>query len=133
MGRDNFTRIPNGLPGIETRPSVLFSEGVSRGRFSVNRFVELVATNPAKIFGLFPQKGSLSIGSDADLVVFDPEKEWVVDYQHLHQQVDYSPYDGMRIKGTPVLTISRGEIIAEVGEPKVERGRGRFIARRLPK
>jgi dihydropyrimidinase len=129
MGRDDFTRIPNGLAGIETRLPLLYSEGVSKGLFSVNRFVELVASNPAKIFGLYPQKGSLTIGADADLVVMDPDKEWVVDYRSLHQAVDYSPYDGMTLKGRPALTISRGEIVAENQEPKMERGRGRFLTR----
>lgn len=131
MGRHDFTRIPNGLPGIETRLSILFSEGVSTGKISINRFVELVSTNPAKIFGLFPKKGSLSIGADADLVVFDPEKEWIIDHKMLHQKVDYSPYQNMEVKGAPVLTISRGEVVSENGEPKAERGRGQFIRRRL--
>jgi dihydropyrimidinase len=129
MGRGNFTRIPNGLPGIETRLPILFSEGVSKGRFTANRFVELVATNPAKIFGLFPQKGSLSVGADADLVVVDPLKTWVIDHRHLHQPVDYSPYDGMSIRGAPILTISRGDIVVENGEPRANRGRGQFISR----
>lgn len=130
MGRNNFTQIPNGLAGIETRLPILFSEGVAKGRISVNRFVELAATNPAKMFGLFPQKGSLAVGADADIVVMDPEKEWVVDYKKLHQAVDYSPYEGMALKGAPVLTISRGEVVAENREPKMERGRGRFLARK---
>jgi dihydropyrimidinase len=129
MGRDNFTRIPNGLAGIETRLPILFSDGVVTGRISLNRFVELTATNPAKIFGLFPQKGTLAVGADADIVVMDPEKEWVVDYKKLHQAVDYSPYEGKELKGAPVLTLSRGEAVAENQEPQMERGRGRFLAR----
>ena len=129
MGRDNFTRIPNGLPGIETRLPILFSEGVVKGRFTANRFVELVATNPAKIFGLYPRKGSLGMGADADLVVMDPEKQWVVDYRNLNQPVDYSPYQGMQIQGAPALTISRGQIVAENGAARAERGRGQFVAR----
>lgn len=129
MGRGNFTRIPNGLPGIETRLPILFSEGVVKGRFTANRFVELVATNPAKIFGLYPQKGSLVPGSDADVVVMDPERRWVLDYRNLHQPVDYSPYEGMHLQGAPALTVSRGEIVAENGVPRVERGRGQFVAR----
>lgn len=132
MGRGNFTRIPNGLPGIETRLPILFSEGVATGRFSANRFVELAATNPARIFGLYPQKGSLSVGADADLLVMDPEKEWIIDYRDLHQPVDYSPYDGMRIRGAPVLTVSRGEIIVERGAPHADRGRGQFVSRGQP-
>jgi len=129
MGRENFTRIPNGLPGIETRLPIVFSEGVAKGRFTANRFVELVATNPAKIFGLYPQKGSLGLGADADLVVMDPARQWIVDYRNLNQPVDYSPYEGMHLQGAPALTISRGQIVAENGMPHAERGRGQFVAR----
>ena len=129
-GKEDFTLIPNGVPGIETRLPVLFSEGVSSGKISANRFVELVSTNPAKLFGLYPEKGSLAIGADADLVLIDPERETVVDYRALHHQVDYSPFDGMKLRGLPVLTISRGEVVSVEGEPQVERGRGRFLKRR---
>ena len=131
VGRGDFTRIPNGLPGIETRLSILFSEGVCQGRLSASRFVDLVAAQPAKIFGLYPQKGTISVGSDADLVVLDPDAEWVVDYRSLHQAVDYSPYDGMTLKGTPVLTLLRGQVVSEGRQPRVERGQGRFLARHL--
>ena len=129
LGRDNFTRIPNGLPGVETRLPLVFTNGVKAGTFSVNRFVELVSTNPAKIFGMYPQKGSLEIGADADLVVMDPDREVEIDHETLHSSVDYSPYQGMRVVGFPTWTISRGEIIVENGEPKAERGRGQLVKR----
>jgi dihydropyrimidinase len=125
QGRDDFTRIPNGLPGVETRLPILFSEGVTTGRISANRFVELVSTNPARIFGLYPRKGSLEVGADADLVFFDPQAQAVVDATDLHSAVDYNPFEGMRLKGLPVLTISRGEVVARDGEPTAVRGRGR--------
>jgi dihydropyrimidinase len=129
QGRDDFTRIPNGLPGIETRLPILFSEGVSEGRISANRFVEITATNPAKIFGLYPRKGSLEVGADADVVLFDPRREVTIDHADLHSAVDYSPFQGMRIKGMPVVTISRGEVVARDGEAVGERGRGRRVER----
>ncbi len=131
MGRDSFTRIPNGLPGIETRLSLLFSEGVRKGRLSANQFVDLMAAQPAKIFGLYPRKGAISVGSDADLVCMDPTAEWVVDHRALHEAADYSPYDGMQLQGAPVLTLSGGRVVSEQGQPHVERGQGRFLARRL--
>ena len=129
LGRDDFTRIPNGLPGIETRIPLLFTNGVQAGRIDVNRFVELVSTNPAKIFGMYPAKGTLDIGADADLIVIDPDREVVIDHTMLHSAMDYSPYRGMRVAGFPAWTISRGEIIVERGEPRVDRGRGRFVKR----
>lgn len=129
QGRDNFTRIPNGLPGVETRMPLLFSEGVSKGRISASRFVELTSTNPARIFGLYPQKGSLKVGADADLVFFDPEAEAVIDATDLHSAVDYNPFEGMALKGLPVLTVSRGEVVARDGEPTAVRGRGRRVER----
>ena len=128
-GWDNFTRIPNGLPGVETRLPLLFGHGVSTGRITVNRFVELTATNPARIFGLYPRKGSLEVGADADLVLFDPEVETRVDAARLHSAVDYSPYQGMRLEGVPVLTVSRGEVIAKDGEPTARQGRGQRVER----
>ena len=130
LGRKDFTKIPNGLPGIENRVALLFSEGVSTGRLSLNRFVALVSTNPAKLFGLYPTKGSLVIGADADLAVIDPGCEQIIDYRKLHHQVDYSPYDGMCLRGVPVLTIARGMIVSRDGQPTISTGRGRFVPRR---
>ncbi len=129
QGRDDFTRIPNGVPGIETRLPLLFTGGVHAGRFSANRFVELVSTNPAKIFGMYPRKGSLEIGADADVIVLDPAREVEIDHTKLHSAMDYSPYQGTRVRGFPTWTISRGEIIAERGQPDAERGRGQLVQR----
>jgi dihydropyrimidinase len=129
LGRDNFTRIPNGLPGIETRLPLVFTNGVKAGRIDASRFVELVSTNPAKIFGMYPDKGTLDIGTDADLIVVDPNHEIAIDHEVLHSAMDYSPYEGMRACGFPKWTISRGEIIVEDGVPNVARGRGRPVRR----
>jgi dihydropyrimidinase len=129
LGRHDFTRIPNGLPGIETRLPLLFTNGVKTGRIDVNRFVELVSTNPAKIFGMYPGKGSLDIGTDADLVVIDPNREVEIDHETLHSAMDYSPYEGMLLAGFPIWTISRGDIIVGQGEPQAHRGRGQLVPR----
>jgi dihydropyrimidinase len=129
QGQDDFTRIPNGLPGIETRLPLLFTEGVRTGRMTASRFVELVSTNPARIFGMYPQKGSCEIGADADLIVIDPANEIELNPARLHSAVDYDPYEGMRVSGFPTWTISRGEIIAEQGEPRAARGRGQLVER----
>jgi dihydropyrimidinase len=128
-GCDDFTKIPNGLPGIETRLPLLFTEGVSTGRISPERFVELVSSGPARIFGMYPKKGSLKVGADADLIVIDPERELVVDPAVLHSNVDYSPYQGMSLRGFPTWTISRGEVIVDHGSLSAVRGRGCLVER----
>jgi dihydropyrimidinase len=129
LGRDNFTRIPNGLPGIETRLPLLYTNGVKARDIDVNRFVELVSTNPAKIFGMYPTKGSLDIGADADLIVIDPDREVEIDHTMLHSSMDYSPYQGMCVTGFPTYTISRGEIIVDQFVPRADRGRGLLVHR----
>ena len=129
-GCDDFTKIPNGLPGIETRLPILFTEGVSKGRISPERFVELTSTGPARIFGMHPQKGTVAPGADADLIVVDPEREVTVGVAMLHSDIDYSPYDGMVLRGFPTWTISRGEVVVADGELAAERGRGRLVERR---
>ena len=108
---------------------VLWHNGVNTGRFSRSRFVELVSTNPAKIFGLYPTKGSLEIGADADLMVIDPNREVEIDHKVLHSAMDYSPYQGMMVAGFPTWTISRGEVIVEQFLPKANRGRGKLVRR----
>ena len=128
-GRGNFTRIPNGLPGIETRLPLVFTEGVTTGRISPQRFVEITATNPARIFGLYPRKGTLEVGADADVIVVDPEAELAIDSARLHSAVDYSPYQGLKVRGFPSWTLSRGEVIVERGDPVAPRGRGRLAVR----
>ncbi|WP_369017755.1 dihydropyrimidinase [Thermatribacter velox] len=131
LGLGDFTKIPNGAPGVETTLPLLYSEGVLKGRISLNRMVEVLSTNPACLFGL-PNKGSLAVGYDADIVIFDPDKEVVLSYQDLHMCTDYSPYEGLRVKGYPVTTISRGRVIVENGIFTGDFTHGRFVARRLP-
>ncbi|MCE9575221.1 MAG: dihydropyrimidinase [Deltaproteobacteria bacterium] len=130
LGRGNFSKIPNGMPGVETRLHLLW-EGVRAGRISMNRFVEITATAPAKIFGLYPKKGTIAIGGDADIVVWDPAREQVLGLDTLHMNVDYSPFEGRRVIGSPAQVLSRGEVIVEdnrwVG--KQRQGRGKFLKR----
>jgi dihydropyrimidinase len=128
-GCEDFTQIPNGLPGIETRLPLLFTEGVATGRITPERFVELTSEGPARIFGLYPRKGRIAPGADADLIVVDPEREVVVDPSVLHSAVDYSPYEGMRLKGFPTWTISRGDVIVADGRLEAAPGRGRLVER----
>ncbi len=130
LGEEVFTKIPNGAPGVETTLPLLYSEGVGKGRISLNRLVEVFSTNPAKLFGLYPEKGTIAVGTDADLVIFDPDREVTISVENLHMKADYTPYEGMKVKGYPVITISRGEVICEHGQFKGEAGRGRFIARK---
>ncbi|MEM7415095.1 MAG: dihydropyrimidinase [Gemmatimonadota bacterium] len=127
-GCDNFTEIPNGLPGIETRLPILFTEGVGGGRISRERFVELCATGPAAIFGL-ERKGRIEAGMDADIIVVDPERETEIDPSILHSNVDYSPYQGMKLRGFPTWTVARGDVIVDEGDLRAERGRGALISR----
>jgi dihydropyrimidinase len=131
LGKDDFTRIPNGGPGIEHRLSLLFTGGVGSGRFSVNRFVELVATTPAKIFGLYPRKGTVAVGSDADLVIFDPGQERVLSAKTHHMRVDYSMYEGIKVKGVPRQVLSRGRVIVDNGQFLGRPGQGQFLKRSL--
>lgn len=108
-----FDRIASGVPGVETRSPILFSEGVSKGRIDINRFVALNSTNAAKIYGLYPRKGTIAVGSDADLCIWDDQYETTIDNARLHHAVDYTPYQGMAIKGWPAITLSRGAVVAE--------------------
>ncbi len=130
LGRDVFTKIPNGIPAIEERVKILYSEGVMKGRISRNKFVEVVATNPAKIFGLYPQKGTIAIGSDADIVIFDPNKNGVISAKTHHMKVDYSAFEGLNIQGAPVYTISRGKVVAKDYKFVGDYAHGRFIPRK---
>lgn len=127
-----FRYIPNGTPGLETRMPILFSEGVGKGRIDLNRFVALTATDPAKMYGLYPRKGTIAIGSDADIAVWDPHRQVTVSNSMLHHDVDYTPYEGMQLTGWPVLTLSRGEIIWRDGEVLGTPGRGQFLPCGLP-
>jgi dihydropyrimidinase len=128
-GRGDFSKIPNGAPGIETRMMLLWDGGVRARRIDARRFVELVASGPARIFGLWPRKGTIAVGSDADLVIWDPERETRLSVETLHMRVDYSPYEGRVVHGGPVVVMSRGEVIVDRGEWKGRPGRGRFLKR----
>jgi dihydropyrimidinase len=129
LGRDDFTKIPNGGPIIEDRLSILFSEGVKKGRISLNQFVDITSTRAAKLFGLFPKKGTISVGADADIVIFDPQVERVISAETHHMAVDYNPFEGMKVTGEPVSVLSRGEFVVRdkqfVGKP----GSGQYLKR----
>jgi dihydropyrimidinase len=129
LGRDSFAKIPNGMPGIETRMYLLWDGGVRAGRISMNRFVEITSTAPAKIFGLYPRKGSVAIGADADLIVWDPDKEHTLSQETLHMRVDYSPYEGRVVRGAPTHVLSRGKVVVENGSFQGRAGEGKFIKR----
>ncbi|MBC7264423.1 MAG: dihydropyrimidinase [Chloroflexi bacterium] len=132
LGRHDFSRIPGGIPGVETRLALLYTFGVGAGRLSLQRWVEVCCTAPARIFGLAPQKGSIAIGADADLVIFDPQREVTLSYQTLHQHVDYCPYEGLRLRGYPDTVLSRGRVVVQKGEFVGQSGWGRFVARKRP-
>lgn len=129
LGRENFLLIPNGLPSTETIVPILFSEGVGKKRISIHQMAALVSTNPAMLFGLYPKKGSLSVGSDADLMILDPEKRVVLGCETLHHRVDYSPFEGIEVQGVPVTTLSRGTFLYRDGEVVAPKGHGRFLSR----
>jgi len=126
LGRD-FTCIPNGLPGVETRLPLLLSEGVLAGRLSWPQFVALGSTQAARLYGLYPRKGSLMVGADADIVVWNSDDERVVSNDGLHHRADYTPYEGMRVKGWPEWVVGRGEVLLSKGVVTAEPGRGRFV------
>jgi dihydropyrimidinase len=129
LGRKSFAAIPNGMPGIETRLYLLWDGGVRTGRISMNRFVEITSTAPAKIFGLYPHKGTLAVGADADLVVWDPNKKHVLSQKTLHMRVDYSPYEGQEVTGAPAYVLSHGEVIVDHFKYVGKKGDGRFVKR----
>jgi dihydropyrimidinase len=129
LGVGDFSKIPNGAPGIETRMSLVYDGGVRTGRISLNRFVELTSTSPAKIFGLFPRKGTIAPGSDADIVVFDPSRKTVLSARTHHMRVDYNPYEGREVTGAAETVLSRGRVIIEKGTFVGRAGAGSFIKR----
>ena len=129
LGKDDFTKIPNGGPGIEHRMSLIYSGGVAKGRFSVNRFVELVSTTPAKIFGLYPKKGTVAVGSDADLVIFDPKRQHTISAKTHHMRVDYSMFEGITVTGMPDIVLSRGQAIVDRDKFQGKPGAGSFLKR----
>ncbi len=129
LGDKDFRSCPNGGPGVETRIPLMFSEGVMKERISINKFVDITSTNPAKLFGMYPQKGSLEIGSDADITIINPNLKRVINQKDLHENLDYTPYEGMEVTGWPVVTISNGMVLVEGNNFNGERGQGRFIKR----
>jgi dihydropyrimidinase len=129
LGRNDFSKIPNGGPGVEHRMSLIYDGGVAQRRISLNRFVELTSTAAAKIFGLFPRKGTIAVGSDADIVIFDPDREAVISAQTHHMRVDYNAYEGRKVRGIAETVLSRGRVIVENGTFKGKAGDGRFLKR----
>lgn len=130
LGKDDFTKIPNGVAGTELIMPVLYHFGVAKNRISINQMVQASSYNPARLFGLYPKKGTLAVGSDADLVIFDPEKEVRLTRENLHSKIDHSIYDSFTVKGYPVMTFSRGRLVQENGRFIGEKGHGKYQARK---
>ena len=129
MGENDFSKIPNGHPAIENRMELLYSEGVNPGKITLNKYVEVASTNAAKIFGMFPRKGTIAVGSDADIVIFDPNEKHVLSAKTHHMNVDYSGYEGWELKGKVKTVLLRGEVAIDNNDCKVKKGYGQFIRR----
>lgn len=129
LGRDDFSKIPNGAPGVEYRMELIYNGGVVENRISLNRFVELTSTAAAKMFGMFPKKGTIAVGSDADIVIFDTEKEHTFTLEAQHMNVDYCAYEGKTVKGKVETVLSRGRVVIENGDCLVDKGSGEFVKR----
>ena len=129
LGRDDFSKIPNGGPGLENRLHMIHEFGVRAGRISLNRMVELLSTNPAKLFGLYPRKGTIAVGSDADIVVFDPEKKLTITAANHHSKIDYNLFEGTDVTGSPEVVLLRGQVLVENDELVASPGVGQFVAR----
>ena len=130
LGKDDFTKIPNGIPGIETRMPLIFNEMVIKNSLSINKFVEITCTKPAQIFGM-KDKGDIKTGMDADIAIWDKDEKWTISVENLHQNVDYIPFEGFSVTGKPVIVLSKGKIIIENDEFKGQRGDGKFIKREI--
>jgi dihydropyrimidinase len=130
-GRTSFRWVPNGIPGLEARLPILFSEGVSKGRIDINRFVQLTSTNHAKLYGMYPRKGTIAVGSDADIVLWDPNRKTTLSQERMHHGADYTPYEGFEVVGWPILTMVRGRVITRDGETIGAPGDGEYIRRDL--
>lgn len=133
LGKDSFDKVPNGAPGVEVRLPLVFSEGVSKGRIAIEKLVEITSTNPAKIFGLYPRKGVLAVGSDADMVILDPHLKKTITVEDLHTPIDWCPFEGVEVEGYPVVTVSKGKVIVENGQFRGVAGDGEFLPRYIPK
>src|SRR6478735_316820 len=128
-GRSSFRWVPNGIPGVEVRMPVLFSEGVVKGRITLEQFVALTSTNHAKIYGLYPRKGSLAVGADADIVLWDPTRKVTISQCLMHHGADYTPWEGYEVTGWPVRTLLRGHTVFEDGKVTGRPGGGEFLKR----
>jgi dihydropyrimidinase len=128
VGAENFDLCPEGMPGIEPRLTILYSEGVAKGRISLPKLVELTSTAPAQLFGLAPKKGSIEPGSDADIVLFDPSARWTMSQETLHMASDYTAYEGVEVTGKVAKVFSRGDLIIDGEKCLAEPGRGQFVA-----
>ena len=129
LGKEDFTKIPNGGPGLGDRLKMIHHFGVREGRISLNRMVDLLATQPARLFGLYPRKGTVAVGADADLVVFDPERREAISASTHHSKCDYNLYEGTEVVGAPELVLLRGSVLVEDGELLATPGTGRFVRR----
>ena len=129
MGKDDFSKIPNGHPAIEHRMELLFSEGVKKGRISLSKYVALTSTNAARIFGMYPKKGTISIGADADIVIFDPNKKHILSNKTHHMNVDYSAYEGLELTGKTETVLLRGVVVIDENKCLQKPGYGKFIKR----
>jgi dihydropyrimidinase len=128
-GRSSFRWVPNGVPGIAARLPILFSEGVIKGRISLQQFVALTATNHARTYGLYPRKGSIAIGADADMAIWDPERQVTITHDLLHDGADYTPYEGLQVTGWPISTMVRGRFVVRDGDLVGAKGFGEHVAR----
>jgi dihydropyrimidinase len=128
-GRTSFRWVPNGIPGIETRLPILFSEGVKKGRISLNDFVALTATNHARTYGLYPKKGTIAVGADADLAFWDPDRKVTISQSLMHGGSDYTPYEGIEVTGWPVSTMVRGKFVVRDGELVGAESAGQYVPR----
>ena len=129
--RTSFKWVPNGIPGVETRLPILFSKGVAEGRITLNEFVALTSTNHAKMYGLYPQKGSIGVGFDADIVLWDPKRSETISQSLMHHGADYTPYEGLSVTGWPVMTLLRGAVVFEQGQVVAGKGQGKFLPRQI--
>jgi len=130
MGKDDFSKIPNGHPAIENRMELLYSEGVDKGKITLNKYVEVACTNPAKIFGMFPRKGTIAVDSDADIIIFDPNEKHTLSAKTHHMNVDYSGYEGWDVTGKVKTVVLRGQVAIADNKCLLQKGYGKFVKRK---